>query len=111
MKALNLLFIGIFTFYRIAIAQKPVVITYAGGYNGNLVKTEKIDASKLTHLLYAFADLKNNRAYLHYPKTDKVNLRNLVALKKINPELKILISAGGLGWSHNFSDMALTAKG
>ena len=66
---------------------------------------------RLTHLLYAFANVRNRRATLDYPKTDAVNLRNLVALKKVNPQLKVLLSVGGLGWSRNFSDMALTENG
>jgi chitinase len=96
---------------QVAFAQKPVVITYAGGYNGNLIDTRKIDARKLTHLLYAFANEKNNKVYLVYPKTDGINLRNLVKLKRVNPDLKILLSVGGQGWSHNFSDIALTVQG
>ncbi|MGN6639795.1 MAG: glycoside hydrolase family 18 protein, partial [Mucilaginibacter sp.] len=88
-----------------------VVITYGGGYNGNLVNTKNIKAKKLTHLLYAFANVKNSRAYLVYPKTDDRNLRNLIRLKNINPQLKVLLSVGGLGWSHNFSDMAMTEPG
>jgi chitinase len=37
-----------------------------------------------------------------------VNLRKLSELKKINPDLKILISVGGWSWSKNFSDATLT---
>jgi chitinase len=40
--------------------------------------------------------------------TDTVNLRKLSELKKINPDLKILISIGGWTWSKNFSDATLT---
>ncbi|MCK7535497.1 MAG: glycosyl hydrolase family 18 protein [Marinilabiliales bacterium] len=31
-----------------------------------------------------------------------------MALKEINPDLKVLVSVGGWGWSGNFSDAALT---
>ncbi|MDB5024485.1 MAG: Chitinase [Mucilaginibacter sp.] len=92
-------------------AQQPVIITYVGGYRGNLIDTRKIEAARLTHVLYAFADLKNNRAYLHYPNSDVINLNRLTALRKTNPGLKILLSVGGQGWSRNFSGMALTADG
>jgi chitinase len=110
MKRVSLLFAcAIFT--QLLSAQKPAVITYAGGYNGNLINASKIEAAKLTHLLYAFANVKNNKAYLVYPKTDEINIRNLIRLRKVNPKLKILLSVGGLGWSHNFSDMALTEQG
>ncbi|MDO1451392.1 glycoside hydrolase family 18 protein [Rhodocytophaga aerolata] len=86
---------------------KPVVIGYVGGYKG-LVNTEQIDAGKLTHINYAFVDVKNNQAFLTNEKTDTVNFRKLNALKKINPHLKILISIGGWAWSENFSDAVLT---
>lgn len=94
-----------------AFGQRPVVITYVGGYRGNLINAEQIKANKLTHILYAFANLRRNRAYLQYPKTDAINLHRLVSLRRKNPDLKVLISIGGLGWSHNFSDMALTEEG
>lgn len=92
-------------------AQSPVIITYVGGYRGNLVDTRRIEAKYLTHLLYAFANVRHNRAVLDYPRTDVINMRNLVRLKQVNPGLKVMLSVGGLGWSRNFSDMALTANG
>jgi chitinase len=93
-------------------AQQPVIISYVGGYRGNLVHTEKIEAGKLTHLLYAFANVnRHGEAVLNYPETDPVNLARLVALKEKNPGLKVLLSVGGLGWSIHFSAMALTAAG
>lgn len=90
-----------------AFAQKNVIIGYVGGYKG-LRDIDMISPKKLTHINYAFIDVRNNRAWLHNEKTDTVNLRRLVELKKINPELKILISIGGWTWSGKFSDAVLT---
>jgi chitinase len=86
---------------------KPVVIGYVGGFHG-LLETEKIDVKKLTHINYAFIDIKNGRAFLSNEKTDTTNFRKLNLLKKDNPDLKILISIGGWAWSENFSDAVLT---
>ena len=86
---------------------KPVIIGYVGGYRG-LIRTDSIDVWRLSHINYAFIDVKDNRAWLHNEKTDTVNLRKLSELKKINPDLKILISIGGWSWSKNFSDAVLT---
>jgi chitinase len=88
-------------------AQKRVIIGYVGGYRG-LVKANLIAAKKLTHINYAFVDIRNNRAWLHREATDTINFRNLNLLKKQNPALKILISIGGWAWSGKFSDALLT---
>lgn len=88
-------------------AQKPVVIGYVGGFRG-LVDAKNIAAEKLTHINYAFVDIKNNRAWLHNEVTDSINFKNLNGLKQRNPALKILISIGGWAWSENFSDAVLS---
>ncbi|TCD26418.1 glycoside hydrolase family 18 protein [Pedobacter psychrodurus] len=87
--------------------KKKVVIGYVGGFRG-LVDVRRISAEKLTHINYAFVDVKNNRAFLHHEATDTVNFQQLNLLKLKNPDLKILISIGGWAWSENFSDAALS---
>lgn len=84
-----------------------VVIGYVGGFRG-LIKTDLIAAKKLTHINYAFVDIRNNRAWLHREATDTINFRHLNLLKKENPSLKILISIGGWTWSGKFSDAVLS---
>ena len=102
----HLFFAGLLFLSLISIGQqksKPVVIGYVGGYRG-LVHTDSIEADKLTHINYAFVDMKDSLAWLHREATDTINFRNLSALKTKNPELKILISIGGWTWSKTFSD-------
>ncbi|MFD2570762.1 glycoside hydrolase family 18 protein [Spirosoma soli] len=89
--------------FKPAPKPKPVVLAYVGGFRG-LVDTDKIAVEKLTHINYAFVDIKNNRAWLHNLATDSTNFRRLNELKQRNPDLKILISIGGWAWSENFSD-------
>jgi len=89
-------------------AQKgKVIIGYVAGFRG-LSNVDIIQPQKLTHINYAFVDVRNNRAWLHREATDTVNFRRLVALKKQNPQLKIIISIGGWTWSGKFSDAVLT---
>lgn len=87
--------------------KKYIVNGYVGGYRG-LVKVEDIDAEKLTHINYAFVNVKDSVAVLTNLKTDSTNFRLLNGLKKINPDLKIVPSIGGWSWSENFSDAVLT---
>lgn len=91
-------------------ARKPVVIAYVGGFRGLIADPDAIEVEKLTHINYAFVDVKNGRAWLTNEKTDTVNFRRLNALKTRNPALKILISIGGWAWSENFSDAVLTPE-
>lgn len=86
---------------------RPAVIGYVAGYNG-LIDPSAINASLLTHINYAFVDIRDNRAWLHHEQTDTANFRLLNLLKKRNPSLKIMISIGGWSWSKNFSDAVLT---
>ena len=87
--------------------NRPVIIAYVGGFRG-LADIDSLNPKKLSHINYAFVDVKENRAWLHNEATDTINFRMLNALKKQNKDLKILISLGGWTWSKNFSDAVLT---
>jgi chitinase len=71
---ITMLAVCLFTIYSFnTLAQqrsKPVIIGYVGGYNGNIIATEQIEAKRLSHINYAFVDIKANRAWLHNEKTD-----------------------------------------
>lgn len=72
---------------------------------------DKIDAKKLTHINYAFANInKDLKITLGDSYIDPSNIKKLNEFKNINPNLKTLISVGGWTWSDKFSDVALTDK-
>lgn len=82
---------------------------YAAWASYNGFTPDRIDASGLTHINYAFANIgKDGRIAMGYPDKDPANFKLLNALKKKNPDLKTLISVGGWTWSGRFSDAALT---
>jgi chitinase len=68
----------------------------------------QIAASNITHVNYAFANIKGGKIVLGDPYADKGNFKQLDALKQANPKLKTLISVGGWAWSGQFSEISLS---
>lgn len=66
-------------------------------------------AKQITHINYAFANIKNGET-VEGDTADARILKKIIGLKKVNKDLKVLISVGGWTWSKNFSDAALTKK-
>ena len=66
-----------------------VVGYYASWARGSGLPPENLDASLLTHIHYAFANLSaSGDLILPYPNTDKKNFEGLNALKRKKPGLK-----------------------
>jgi len=93
---------------RADIGESKVIIGYVF-CEDRLLRAEEIAAEKMTHINYAFADIREGKMVEGFAR-DAENLVVLRSLKSRNPNLKILISVGGWTWSGAFSDMALTAK-
>ena len=73
--------------------KKLEVIAY---YAGDPVTMDSFPVEKLTEIIFCFCHLDGNR--LHVSNAwDSTTIHNLVALKKRNPGLKILMSMGGWG--------------
>lgn len=91
--------------------KDKMVVAYVAGFRD--FDFSVIDAAKLTHINYAFANIINGEVMFGSGGIDNTEMNEedilaLTALKKINPDLKVLVSVGGWGWSGNFSDAALT---
>jgi len=92
-----------------ALSGKKMIGYYAAwaAYSG--FTPDRVDATKLTHINYAFANIGSDlKIALGYPDVDPSNITKLNALKQTNSNLKTLISVGGWEWSGRFSDVALT---
>src|SRR6056297_509342 len=78
------------------------VVGYVAGWRNDW-SSDNIDAAKLTHINYAFADIVDGKI-ASYLDNDEANFEVLNSLKQDNPNLKILISVGGWSRSKFFSD-------
>jgi chitinase len=87
--------------------ENPVIIGYIMG--PRYENFDDIQADKLTHINYAFANIEDGRVVEGRP-SDSLKFRALQRLRVKYPHLKILVSVGGWSWSDHFSDAALTAE-
>lgn len=95
---------------EITAAGKILAGYYAGWSGASGYTPAAIDAAKLTHIFYAFADLGSDfRLRLGDPSADLKNFADLKQLKVNHPGLQTLISVGGWTYSRYFSDAASTA--
>ncbi|MEC5167184.1 chitinase [Flavobacterium sp. PL11] len=109
MKYFALLLLLAFTLLpSFAQAQKDFsVIAY---YTGDNKKINEYEVQKLTHIIYSFCHLKNGKLNVNTAQ-DSLSIKHLVALKAINPKLKIMLSLGGWGGCANCSEAFSTADG
>jgi len=79
------------------------VVAYVAGWAMPAV----IHGEKLTHINFAFARIAPDGRAVLADSASEANLARLVALKRTNPRLKVILSIGG--WqADGFSDAALT---
>ena len=86
----------------------PVIIGYVFVKNA-LVDPAQIAADRLTHINYAFANIREGQVVEGFDH-DAENLEALTGLRRKHPQLHVLISVGGWTWSGGFSDAALTPE-
>jgi chitinase len=75
-----------------------------------LLDPREIAGDKLTHVNYAFADIRDGRVVEGFAR-DAENFRALAAVRARHPRFRVLVSVGGWTWSGGFSDMAATPEG
>ena len=88
-------------------AQKKAVIAY---YSGGLEALDSFNAKNMTHIIYCFGHLKGNKLHLSRQR-DTLLIQKMVAMKKANKDLKVLLSLGGWGGCAPCSDAFNSAEG
>ncbi len=88
-------------------APERVIAGYVLAREG-AIRPDEIAAGKLTHVNYAFVDVRNGRLTEHAPP-DAASLAALTGLRKQSPRLRVLVSVGGWEGSRPFSQLARSA--
>ena len=83
------------------------VIAY---YAGRTTMIDSFEVEKLTHLIFSFCHLKGDTLSVNNAR-DSATILRMVALKKRNPQLKIILSLGGWGGCQNCSSVFSTKHG
>lgn len=90
----TLVLIAFFLIQLPVFAQKPYqVIAY---YTGDGEKIRNYPVHQLDQIIYSFLTLRNDSLQFRRENQKQI-LRQLVALKKDHPRLKVLVSLGGWG--------------
>ncbi|SMC28814.1 chitinase [Andreprevotia lacus DSM 23236] len=93
-------------------SKKKMLLAYIAGWQHWEGLPLERDAERLTHICYAFANIRDGEVVLltqddQHQARDESGLAKLVALRERHPHLKLLISIGG--WTADgFSEAALT---
>ena len=100
--------ISIFCTAQKSIDKKSIaVIAY---YAGRTTMIDSFEVEKLTHIIFSFCHLKGDTLSVSNAR-DSATILRMVALKKRNPDLKIILSIGGWGGCQTCSDVFSTKKG
>lgn len=86
--------------------NKAVIAYYSGGPDA----LDAYDPREYTHLIYCFGRLRGDALHLRGAR-DTLLIRKMVAMKKVNPRLKVLLSLGGWGGCETCSDVFSTPAG
>lgn len=97
-----LIFIGLFISMGLSYASDKIVVAYVTSWSKTIP-----DPTIMTHINYAFGHVNNTFDGVRID--NETRLKNIIALKDKNNQLKIMLSVGGWG-SGRFSEMATSEK-
>jgi len=99
---------GIFL-QMICLGQSPSRHKIIAYYTGDGEVIQRYPVHQLTHIIYSFMKLHNDTLGFRNDK-QKQTLRDLVALKNKNPQLKIMVALGGWGGCAPCSDLFASSE-
>lgn len=102
--------IAVVVFAASVAAQRHSRINVIAYYAGDLKTVDSYPVEKLTHIIFSFCHLRGNSLSVDGP-ADAATIRHLVALKKRNPSLKVILSLGGWGGCTTCSPVFSTDQG
>ena len=110
LKYFLFLFVLVITSFLKLVAQAPSNFRVVGYYCGTTIPVDSFETNKLTHLIFCFGSLKENRFSIH-SAIDSATIKRIVQLKSNNPKLKVMLSLGGWGGCKTCSNVFNTAEG
>jgi chitinase len=93
-----------------ASAESPPGFRVVGYYCGTTIPVDSFETEKLTHLIFSFGNLRENRFAIN-SATDSATIKRMVKLKSKNPGMKVMLSLGGWGGCATCSDVFSTFSG
>lgn len=90
-------------------AQSPTEFRVVGYYSGTTIPVDSFETEKLTHLIFCFGNLRENRLCIN-SAADSSTIKRMVELKNKHPELKVMLSLGGWGGCSTCSDVFSSGK-
>ena len=91
----------LFLFINCLAWAQPKIVAY---YTGKGADISQWPVNKLTHVIFSFLKVQNDTLTFHN-EGQQTSIQQLVALKKDNPALRIMVSVGGWGGCSFCSDL------
>ena len=105
----KLLFFLLLLLTQKLISQTNNTICITAYYAGPAQLLDSFDVTQLTHLIFSFGHLKENRLHISNAG-DTACIQKMVGLKQKNPGLKIILSMGGWGGCYTCSPVFASKK-
>lgn len=96
----------LFLFKGYSQAERVKVIAY---YSGSPEALDSFDVKQLDEIIFCFGRLRGNQFHIR-GAPDTAIIQKMVALKNVNPSLKVVLSLGGWGGCETCSDVFASRK-